>query len=96
MKNAFYLILKAALVLKIFTFFSWLFGHVEKMAWLEDRLILKNYDVTTWLTNNCNTHITQYLEKGRQQDNKIWSINDKTREIFFFRNHAENKAARLG
>ena len=21
------------------------------------------YDVTAWLTNNCNTHITQYLEK---------------------------------
>ena len=21
------------------------------------------YDVTAWLTNNCNTHIAQYLEK---------------------------------
>ena len=31
-KNAFYFILKA---LKIFKFLSWLFGHVEKMAWLE-------------------------------------------------------------
>ena len=29
-KNAFYFILKALLVLKIFTFLSWLFGHVEK------------------------------------------------------------------
>ena len=23
----------------------------------------KNYDVTTWLTNNCDAHITQYLKK---------------------------------
>ena len=31
-KTAFYFILKA---LEIFKFLSWLFGHVEKMAWLE-------------------------------------------------------------
>ena len=30
MKNAFYLILKALFVLKMFEFFSLLFGHVEK------------------------------------------------------------------
>ena len=35
MKNAFYLILKALLVLKILKFLSWLFGHVEKTVWLE-------------------------------------------------------------
>ena len=35
MKNVFYLILKALFVLKIFKFLSWLFGHVEKTAWLE-------------------------------------------------------------
>ena len=35
MKNAFYFILNALFVLKIFKFLSWLFGHVEKMAWLE-------------------------------------------------------------
>ena len=34
-KNAFYFILKALFVLKIFKFLSWLFGHVEKTAWLE-------------------------------------------------------------
>ena len=32
MRNAFYLILKARLVLKICKFLSSLFGHVEKMA----------------------------------------------------------------
>ena len=36
MKNAFYFILKKALFIhKIFKFLSWLFGHVEKMAWWE-------------------------------------------------------------
>ena len=35
MKNAFYFILKALFVLKIFKFLLWLFGHGAKMAWLE-------------------------------------------------------------
>ena len=35
MKNAFYFILKALFVLRIFKFLSWLFGHREKTAWLE-------------------------------------------------------------
>ena len=30
MKNAFYFILKALFILKIFQFLSWLFGHIEK------------------------------------------------------------------
>ena len=30
MKNAFYFILKAIFILKIFKCLSWLFGHVEK------------------------------------------------------------------
>ena len=34
-KNAFYLILKALFVPKIFKFLSWLFGHLGKKAWLE-------------------------------------------------------------
>ena len=34
-KNAFYFIIKALFVLKIFKFLSWLFRHVEKTAWLE-------------------------------------------------------------
>ena len=37
MKNAFYFILKAFFVLKIFKFLSWLFGHVGKTAWFEER-----------------------------------------------------------
>ena len=35
MKNAFYFILKALSVLKIFKILSWIFRHIEKTAWLE-------------------------------------------------------------
>ena len=63
MKNAFYSISKTLLVLKIFKFLSWLFGHVAKRLDKKDKFSFKFYDVTAWLTNNCNTHIAQYLEK---------------------------------
>ena len=63
MKNAFHFILKALLFLKIFEFFSRQFGHVEKTAWLESKVNFNIYNVTTWLTNNYNTHIAQYLTK---------------------------------
>ena len=35
MKNAFYFILKVLFVIKILKFLSLLFGHLEKLAWLE-------------------------------------------------------------
>ena len=34
-KNAFYFMLKASFILKVFKFLSWRFGHAEKMVWLE-------------------------------------------------------------
>ena len=46
MKNVFYFISKALLVLEIFTFLTWLFGYVEK--WLEEKAMtnFKIHDVT--------------------------------------------------
>ena len=35
MKNTFYLTLKALFAYKILKFFSWIFGHAQKTAWLE-------------------------------------------------------------
>ena len=52
MKNAFYFILIALFVLKI-----WSRGKKE------DEVSFKIHDVTTCLTNNYNTHIPQYLKK---------------------------------
>ena len=45
----------------------------------------KIYDVTVWLTNNCNIHIVQYLEKYGQSDN----------ETFFFKTYTENVVEKL-
>ena len=63
MKNAFYFILKAIFVFKIFKFSSWLSGHVEKMINWKDMINFKIYDVTIWLPNNYNAHIAEYLMK---------------------------------
>ena len=63
MKNVFYFILEALLVLNMFKFLSWFFGHIEKTAWLEDKVNFKIHDVTICVTNNYNTHISQYLTK---------------------------------
>ena len=54
MKNAFYFTSKAFFVFKIFTFLSLLFGHVSKRPDLKGKVNFKFYDVTAWLTNNCN------------------------------------------
>ena len=63
MKNAFYFTSKAVFVLKIFKFLSWLFAHVAERLDKKDKVNFKFYNVTAWLTNNCNAHIAQYLEK---------------------------------
>ena len=47
---------KTLSVLMIFKFLSWLFGHVASDLITKVRLMSN-------LTNNCNTHIAQYLEK---------------------------------
>ena len=57
MKGAFYFALKAFFVLKIFNFFSWLSGQVEKQLDQKDKVSFKFYDVTAWETSNCKIHI---------------------------------------
>ena len=54
MKNAFYFILKALVILKIFKFLSWLFCPVEKTAWLKIQVGFKIFDIKTRLTSNYN------------------------------------------
>ena len=58
MKNAFYFTLKTLFILS-----PGCFGHVEKQLDKKDKVILKNYDVTIWLTKRYDTHIVQYLKK---------------------------------
>ena len=63
MKNAFYFSSKALFVLKMFKFLSWHFDYGAKQLDKKDIINFKFYDITAWLTNNCNTHIVQYFEK---------------------------------
>ena len=80
MKNAFYFILKALSVLKIFKFLSWLFGHVGKTAWLERQVNFEIYDVTPWLTKNY-TYCPIFHEL--KVNNEIWSVNRTSQEKYF-------------
>ena len=85
MKNAFYFTSKAVFILKIFKVLARHFGHVAKRFDQKDMDDFKIYDVTVWLTNNCNIHIVQYLEKYGQSDN----------ETFFFKTYTENVVEKL-
>ena len=46
MKSAFYFMLEALFVVKIFTFLSWLFVHVGKRLDRKAKVDFGNYDVT--------------------------------------------------
>ena len=52
--------LKAYLILKIFKFLYWDFGHIDKRL---DHANHRIYDIKAWLTNSCNIPTAQYLEK---------------------------------
>ena len=62
MKNAFYFILKALFILKIFKFLSWIFGHVEQTAWLEKQGWFRNFWRHILVNKELkHTYIAQYL-----------------------------------
>ena len=71
MKNAFYFMLKVFFVLEMSTFLAWFFYYIEKRLDKKTMANLKTYGVTDRATNNCNTHITQYLKKKGQSGNEI-------------------------
>ena len=64
-KNAFYFIRKGLFVLNIFKFLSCFFWACRKNSLIRkiSFISIKLYDVTTWLTNNYDTHIIQYFTK---------------------------------
>ena len=69
MKNAFYLILKALFVLKIFRFLYWLFGHKEKKGLIK-KVTFKIYDVRTWSRNNQYTYQTMKFGQVIEYNNR--------------------------
>ena len=63
MNNPFYFMLKAPLILEIFTFLSRVFGYIETRLEMKTKVNFKIYDVTDGTTNNYNTHIAEYLKR---------------------------------
>ena len=85
MGNAFYFVLKAFSVLKIFKFLSWLFGHVGKRLHKKTKVNFKIYDATDWTANSSNTHIAQCRKKQRQSGSQIWIQQNTMWEIFLLK-----------
>ena len=72
---------------KLFSFSRYLnfslgiFNHIEKTTWLEIKVISKFITSKTYLTNNDNTHVSQYFTEQNEPDNKVYSkIMQKTRQ----------------
>ena len=63
MKKAFYFYLKALFIFEIFQFMFWIFGHVGKRLDKKAKVNFNIYDVTNWVTNNCNTYTVRYFSK---------------------------------
>ena len=82
--------LKALFVVKICKFLSWLFDHVEKRLDSKNKINFEIYDVTAWLTNNCNTHIYQYLKSKSNQATKFGQLIEcYTRNIFLGKSYTK-------
>ena len=82
-KNTFCFTYKALFVLKIFKFLSWLFGHGAKQLDNKRKVDFKFYDITAWLANNRNAHITHISSsKGNQTMKYGQLIECSMRNIF--------------
>ena len=92
MKNAFYFTSKALFVLKIFKFLLWNFGHVAKLLDKKDQVIFKFFDVATWLTNSCNTHVAIHIisrSKGNQTMKFRQLIECNMRNVFLEKSYTK-------
>ena len=83
MKNAFCFTSKALFVLKIFKFLSRLFGDAAKRLDQKDNSNFKFYDVTAWLTNNCNDILPNISRSKRNQTMKFGQFLENNMRIIF-------------
>ena len=70
MKNAFDFILKTLFILKLFKFSSWLFGHEEKMCWLERLAYFQNL----WHGNLVNKQLQYTSISGKVKETRQWNL----------------------
>ena len=83
MKNAFYFILKPFSWSRYLNFYLDFLVMQKKRFYHKCKVDFKLYDVTTWWTNNYNTHFAKYLINWRQADNEIWLVNRAQQEKHF-------------
>ena len=79
---------KGFFVCKVFTFLSWLFGHIWKCLDKKSKSDFKVCDVIDLETNNYKTYIALYFNKWSLSGSRI------VRNIVF-ENHAENQPRRI-
>ena len=81
-------------ILRYLNFCLDLFGMQKKRLDCKDKVNFKIDHVTTWLTNNCNTHIAQYLKKGIQEMKFDQLIEYNMRNIFS-KIHTQNMVKKI-
>ena len=95
MKNAFYFILKAHFVLRMFKVLSSFFGHVRKGVDKKAKANFKIYDVADWQANSYNTYIVQHLKSKGNQTMKFGQLIEYDMRSVLHKNHTESKVGRL-
>ena len=92
MKNTFYFTLKTLFVLKNLCF---CLTFCIKTASVKRSGNFKFYDVTAWLTNNCNTLIAQYVEKKGNQTMKFSQLIECNMRNIIVKNYTQNVVEKL-
>ena len=93
MKNAFYFVLKTLLFSRCLNFCLDFSVIQKKRLYWKDKVNFNIFDFTTWLTSTYNTHspISREVRTTKQ-----WlGLVNITREIFFFKNYAQNDIGKL-
>ena len=77
MKSAFYFILKALFILKIFKFLSWLFSHVQyKKGLIRKMRLISKFMTSQPGKQTVAAHILSNISRSKERsDNRIWSVN---------------------
>ena len=75
--------------IKIYKFLFWLFVHLQKQLDRRDLVGFKISDITTWLTNNCNTLPSISRTRGYQTIQFIQLIEYNLRNIFLKKSYTK-------
>ena len=96
MINAFYFVLKAFFILKIFKFSSWLFEHVEKKSLIRKITLISKFMTSPPCQQRIRLHILLNISRIKgKQTMKFSQLIEYNKRRFFLENHLENETERL-